>query len=292
MPRASWEFIGDLPALIPVASEQHTIATFLDRETARIDTLIEKKQRQIELLKEKRAALISHAVTKGLDPNVKMKDSGIEWLGDVPEHWEKWRLSHACTHVLDGTHFSPESFPDGDRLYITAKNIKEWGIELSNVSYIREADHRLIYQRCAVKQGDVLYIKDGATAGIATVNTLDQEFSLLSSVALLRPQKSVLASGYLVYLLNMGALKKFVLNDVVGGAMTRFTLEIIGRFQLVLPPLDEQRLILELLDRESARIEPLILKVEASIDKLREYRTALISAAVTGKIDVRKDVAR
>ena len=100
MPRANWEFIGNLPLLVPRGDEQEAIVAFLDRETARIDTLIEKKQRQIELLQEKRTALISHAVTRGIDPNAKMKDSGIEWLGEIPEHWEIKRLKFLVSEPL------------------------------------------------------------------------------------------------------------------------------------------------------------------------------------------------
>ena len=102
MPRANWDFIGNLPALLPEAEEQTAIATFLDRETARIDALIAKKQRLIELLQEKRSALISQVVTKGLDPGVPMKDSGVEWMGEIPAHWEVKRLVWVAESLQTG----------------------------------------------------------------------------------------------------------------------------------------------------------------------------------------------
>lgn len=133
-----------------------------------------------------------------------------------------------------------------------------------------------------------MYIKDGATAGIATVNQLCEEFSLLSSVALLRPKARLLESRYLAYQLNSTPFKGYVLNSLVGGAMTRFTLEIISKFRLIAPPLQEQTAIAAYLDRETAKIDRLIEKVETAMARLQEYRSALITAAVTGKIDVRE----
>jgi len=288
MPRASWEFMGSVKIPLPPLPEQQAIAAYLDLETGRIDRLLAKKERLIELLREKRSALISHAVTKGIDTSVKLKPSGVEWLGDVPEHWKVKRLVFMLERLQDGTHFSPESDITGDFLYVTAKNIKEWGLDLSNITYVTAEDHRSIYSRCPVKQGDVLYIKDGATAGIATVNRMEQPFSMLSSVAMLRPKAEECNCNFLSYHLNAKEFKSYALNSLVGGAMTRFTLEIISKFRLISPPLIEQQTIAAFLDRETGKIDALIAKVEDAIAKLKEYRTALISAAVTGKIDVRE----
>lgn len=275
----------DVP--VPSLREQEAIANFLDHETAKIDLLIEKQQALIELLKEKRQAVISHAVTKGLNPNAPMKDSGVEWLGEVPEHWLTGRLSYQVTLLVDGTHHSPDSFPEGDFLYITAKNIKEHGFDFSNISYISSSDHREIYSRCSVKKDDVLYIKDGATAGVAMVNDLEDEFSLLSSVALIRPRKEILSPHFLKHHLNASVFKNEMLNRLSGGAMTRFTIEGISRFNLLIPPITEQNKIVEYIDASILEMDALIVKAEQAISFMQERRTALISAAVTGKIDVR-----
>lgn len=272
---------------LPSLLEQTAIAAFLDRETAKIDPLIAEQQRLIELLQEKRQVVISHAVTKGLNPNAPMKPSGVQWLGDVPDHWSSGRLSFFTELLVDGTHRSPESFPSGDWMYVTAKNIKESGLDLDDISYVSERDHREIYKRCPVRQMDVLYIKDGATAGVAVVNTMQCEFSLLSSVALIRPMATVLRPRFVAYLLNAGQFKNDALNQLVGGAMTRFTLEMIARFKIALPPPTEQDAVVSFLDREIAHIDELIEVAIRAITLLQERRSALISAAVTGQIDVR-----
>ncbi len=282
--------IGLISIPLPPFPEQQAIAAFLDRDTGRIDSLIAKKQLLLELLAEQRAALIFRAVTKGLDATVKLKPSGVEWLGDVPEHWGVKKIVFLLERLQDGTHFSPESDFSGEYLYITAKNIKEWGLDLSEITYVSQESHREIYKRCPVKKGDVLYIKDGATAGIATVNKLDEEFSMLSSVAMLRARNQLMDSRFLTYHLNMKAFKNFALNSLVGGAMTRFTIEIISRFRIITPPLPEQQAIAAFLDRETAKIDTLSAKVVTVIERLKEYRTALISSAVTGKINVREAV--
>lgn len=271
----------------PAVGELGQIVNFLDHETAKIDTLIAKQQGLIKLLKEKRQAVISHAVTKGLNLNAPMRDSGVEWLGEVPEHWDTGRLSYQVDVLVDGTHHSPESYPEGDYLYVTAKNIKEHGFDFSNISYISSKDHEEIYSRCSVKKDDVLYIKDGATAGIAMVNDLEEEFSLLSSVALIRPRKNILISRYLKHHLNASVFKDEMLNRLSGGAMTRFTIDGISRFNVFIPPIKEQQDIVEYIDSKTSQMDVLIAKAEKGISFIQERRTALISAAVTGKIDVR-----
>ena len=263
---------------------------------------IARKQDLIGLLKEKRTALISQTVTRGLPANVarefglephkRFKDSGIEWIEEIPTEWDYWKLNHICSKICDGTHFSPKSESSGDYMYVTAKNIKEHGIDRTNITFVTVEDHKSIYSRCPVKKGDVLYIKDGATAGIATVNTLDEEFSMLSSVALIRPKTSILEPRYLSFQLNSLNFKGFVLNSLVGGAMTRFTIEIICRFKIIVPDYKEQQVIATYLDRETAKIDKLIEKIQTAIERLQEYRTALITAAVTGKIDVRDWVSK
>lgn len=270
----------------PPFSEQLAIGNFLDRETAKIDGLMAKKWELIEKLKEKRTALISHTVTRGLNPTVKLKHSGAPWVDSIPTEWECWKLPHICTHILDGTHFSPQNQSSGDYMYITAKNIRETGIELSDVTYVSAEDHDLIYRRCPVLKNDVLYIKDGATAGIAVVNVLDDQFSLLSSVAMLRPRLGLLEPRFLAYQLNSKPFKRFAITALVGGAMTRFTLEILSQFRLICPDYTVQKSLADFLDRETGKIEALVAKVETAIEKLQEYRTTLITAAVTGKIKV------
>jgi type I restriction enzyme, S subunit len=282
------ELVGDIPLPVVPLPEQTAIVEFLDRETAKIDGLVADYRRLMELLKEKRQAVISHAVTKGLDPDAPMKPSGIEWLGDVPEHWRTGRLGYLVDLLVDGTHFSPPNGPEGDFKYITAKNIKEHGFDFTEITYVTAEEHSKIYPRCPVRRGDVLYIKDGATAGIAMVNPTEEQFSMLSSVALIRPIITILIPEFVAYHLNAGQFKNDALNKLVGGAMTRFTVDMIKRFVFAMPPIQEQESIITFLDIQTAKFDALTADAQQAIDLLQERRTALISAAVTGQIDVRQ----
>jgi type I restriction enzyme M protein len=151
------------------------------------------------------------------------------------------RLGDACERIMDGTHFSPKSREQGEYRYITAKNIKEWGLALDDVTYLSKADHDEIYRRCPVKKGDVLYIKDGATTGVATINTLDEDFSLLSSVAVLRGKEGILDNRFLAHYLNSPIGKRHMLGMVSGVAITRLTLTKLNDAEMPLPPLEVQK---------------------------------------------------
>lgn len=153
------------------------------------------------------------------------------------------RLGDICERIMDGTHFSPKNSAQGQFRYITAKNIKEMRLALDEVTYLSREDHEAIYKRCPVKKGDVLYIKDGATTGVATINTLDEEFSLLSSVAVLRGKPEVLDNCYLAYYLNSSHGRSHMLGMVAGVAITRLTLTKLNDAEIPLPPLEEQQRI-------------------------------------------------
>ncbi|MBL9113924.1 MAG: N-6 DNA methylase [Verrucomicrobiaceae bacterium] len=153
----------------------------------------------------------------------------------------KVRLGDACERIMDGTHFSPKSTEQGEFRYITAKNIKEWGLALDDVTHLTKADHDEIYRRCPVKKGDVLYIKDGATTGVATINPLDEEFSLLSSVAVLRGKAGVLDNRFLVAYLNSPIGKQHMLGMMSGVAISRLTLTKLNDAEIPLPPLEVQK---------------------------------------------------
>ena len=294
MPRANWDFIGNLPTLLPPKHEQTAIATFLDRETFQIDALIEKKKRQIELLKEKRSALISHAVTKGLDPKAKMKDSGIEWLGEIPEGWQVLRLKH----------IAKVNFSNVDKHTVEG----EKSIRLCNYvdvyynDYISE-DFELMHatatkaeiEKFTLKSGDVIITKDSeAWDDIAVSAYVPEDMpSVLCGyhLARIRTIENQADGKYL-----FRAFCSHSINyqfKVVTTGVTRYGL---GKYGLdnalfVVPSKKEQTAIANFLDLKTAQIDALIDKVQKSIDLLREKRSALITAAVTGKIDVREKAA-
>ncbi len=174
----------------------------------------------------------------------------------IPIHpdWPMVELGKACETIMDGTHFSPSNTETGDRLYITSKNVRENYLDLSNISYISEKDHKAIYSRCSVRTGDVLYIKDGANTGLAAINTLTEEFSLLSSVAVMRGKSEVLDNRYLAFFLNSARGRQSMLSMISGVAITRLTLTKLNAAPIPLPPLATQQQIVAEIEAEQALV--------------------------------------
>ena len=167
----------------------------------------------------------------------------VELFGDPvinPMAWEKRLLKDVCTKLNDGTHFSPDSFETGKYKYVTAKNIKASGFDFTNITYVPEEVHRAIYERCNPELGDVLYIKDGATTGIAMVNTLEEEFTLLSSVALLKQNRAIMNGHFLTTLLNNENMYMDIRNNMGGAAITRLTVAKLNAIRVIVPPIELQ----------------------------------------------------
>ena len=288
------DFVRDFRHPIPSLPEQRAIAEFLDRETARIDALIEKKRRQIELLQERRAAVISRAVTKGLDPKAKMKPSGIEWLGEIPEHWRvrklKWiaetQFSSVDKHAIEGE--QPVRLCN----YVDVYYHDHITSALDFMAATATPDEA---RRFEIKEGDVLVTKES------------EEWDDIAVPAFVSEQLDGVICGYHLALIRAKAGQidgRFLfrafsargINDQFRVEATGITRYGLGKYGLdnalfPVPPIFEQRAIAAFLDRETVRIDALIGKIEKSIELLREHRSALISAAVTGKIDVRKEAA-
>ena len=251
---------------IPPPPEQRIIAAFLDHETGRIDALIAKKGRQIELLQEKRAALISHAVTKGLDPDAPMKDSGIEWLGEVPEGWEILALKRLAS-LKSGESITVESIDkDGDYPVFGGNGLRGY-----TTTFTHDGNY-------------VLIGRQGALCG--NINYTQGKFWASEHAVVVSPIGPVEAKwlGELLRAMNLNQYS-------VSAAQPGLSAEMVSNLSIPQPPLQEQSTIAAFLNRETGRIDALTIKVHESITKLREYRTALISAAVTGKIDVRGESA-
>ena len=272
---------------VPPLPEQHTIAAFLDSETGRIDALIEKKERQIELLQEKRAALISHAVTKGLDPDVPMKDSGVEWLDEVPENWEIKRLKHVCLLIKDGTHQPPSRTSNGIPLLSVRNIVNGKFVNLPDDSLISEEDFNELQRSVEVKKNDILLAIVGATIGKVAIVDEMLPFAIQRSLAVLRPNINIAYYKYFSYFMRSSSFQQLLWKNVGYSAQPGIYLGSLANFNITVPDTNEQRAIASFIDRETGRIDTLTTKVRESVSKLREYRTALISAAVTGKIDVR-----
>ena len=285
------EMFSRICLLLPSLSEQRAISAFLDRETARIDALVAKKERLIELLQEKRTALISHAVTKGLDPDVPMNDSGVEWLGEIPAHWEVVRIKHA-SQIQGGFAFSSDSFHNEGIPIIRMNNIRRGALNFESVVRIPEHECK---DEFALNEGDIVYGlsgsigSTGSLGNFAVVRESDIPAQLNQRVARFRPVVDKITDEFLVGALQTTVFYDQVLSYTTGTAQFNVSTNEIGNVSLALPSIEEQRVIAAFLDRELAKIDALVARVREAIDRLKELRTALISAAVTGKIDVRRN---
>lgn len=277
IPHVDGDILNNFRLPVPPLDEQRAIVGFLDRETARIDGLIEKKRRQIELLHEKRAALISHTVTKGLDPTAPMKDSGVEWLGEVPQHWNLLRLKYSADLVNEKVNGAACELP-----YTGLEHIESW----TGKRLVTDAATSSDGQASLHRAGDVLFGK--LRPYLAKAYVAENGGICTSELLVLRP-KAVLQRFLRDYLLNPCFIS-VVDSSTYGAKMPRASWEFIGSLPVLVPPPDEQHAIVRFLDRETARIDALIEKKRRQIELLHEKRAALISAAVTGKIDVRKEV--
>ena len=277
--------ISHLNVPVPSPDEQTAIAAFLDHETAKIDALVAEQERLIALLKEKRQAVISHAVTKGLDPNAPMKDSGVQWLGQVPAHWIPTMLGRVCIKVADGPHYSPE-YTEAGILFISARNIRVDGWSLDDAKYISDEDYMEFCRRVVPEVGDVLYTK-GGTTGIARVVDILEPFQVWVHVAVIKINKKSAMPYFIAYALNSTGCYEQSQLHTRGATNQDLGLNRMTKIWLALPPLNEQLEIVAYLDGQIAKLDSLVNEAIRVVDILKERRAALISAAVTGKIDVR-----
>ena len=283
--------IGNVGMGVPPLDEQKAIAAFLDRETARIDALIEKKRRQIELLQEKRSALISHAVTKGLDPNAPMKPSGIEWLGQIPKHWEIRKVKHLTTKIGSGKtpKGGAEVYVDSGVMLFRSQNVHFDGLRLDDVVFIKdEIDAEMANTR--VRPGDVLLNITGASLGRCCLVVDDiGPANVNQHVCIIRARRTAMVPDYLSAAMSSFVAQSQIFASENGTSREGLNFQQVGNLLIVVPPrLEEQGEISRHIRVHTDRMDAIISTVLRSIDQLRELRTAMISAAVTGKIDVRE----
>ncbi|WP_202984041.1 restriction endonuclease subunit S [Snodgrassella sp. ESL0323] len=271
LPSMTQENLSNNIFYIPINyEEKQNIANFLDYETSKMDMLIEKQQQLIKLLEEKRQAVISHAVTKGLNPNVSMKDSGVEWLGEIPEYWEIYRLKTITTLKTSKSCFKNN--------LIALENIESW-----SGKYVK-TENDYSGDGIAFKAGDILFGK--LRPYLAKVYIAESDGEAIGDFFVLRTKPKVISRFLQLCLLTQEVI--FIINGSTFGAkMPRVSWEFMGNLSFVIPPLKEQEEIISYLKAEISKLDLLIEKANQTIILLKERRTALISAAVTGKIDVR-----
>ena len=266
--------------------EQIAIADFLDHETARINALIAKKERLIELLLEKRSALISHAVTKGLDPTVPMKDSGIEWLGEIPVHWEVLPLKRLAK-IRYGLGQPPAQLDEGAP-FIRATNVKSGVIVDQGMLYVDYSD--IPQGRDAVlSSGEIIVVRSGAYTGDSAIVPKKYEGAIAGYDMVVTVTKGY--NRFIAWQLLTKEVRDLQFNFYsLRAAQPHLNAEELGDTLFIVPPCSEQHVITTYLDQETAKIDELISRIRDGTEKLKEYNSALISAAVTGKIDVRETI--
>ena len=282
------EVFGRLTAIVPPLNEETQIARFLDHETAKIDGLIREQERLIGLLQEKRQAVISHAVTKGLKPDVPMKDSGVEWLGRVPAHWTSSSIKRFCSLVKDGTHLPPPRVSEGIPLLSVRNIVGGEFVRRSDDSKISENDYVALCRSFTPQQRDVLLAIVGATLGkTAIISDAMGHFHIQRSLALFRADASKLNPHWLHWVFQSAGFQSLLWEYAGFSAQPGIYLGTLASFKIPVPPIKEQIEINEWIGRQIDPMNTLIKEAESAVLLMKERRSSLISAAVTGKIDIR-----
>jgi type I restriction enzyme S subunit len=286
--RVSDTFTRDFTLSLPPLPEQRAIAGFLDIEVGKIDALVEEQRRLIALLAEKRRAVISHAVTRGLNPAAPLKPSGVDWLGDIPAHWEVCRLKQDLNFLTSGSRGWAEHYADDGALFIRIGNLTRdsLNLRLDDIQRVDVPDGAE-GERTSVQPGDVLF-SITAFLGSVAVAPDDLELSYVSQhVALARLKRELVLPRWVGFVTLSEVGKNYLGARGYGGTKVQLSLDDVANLVLPVPPLDEQSAILAHLDAQTTRLDALSAEADRAVALLLERRAALISAAVTGKIDVR-----
>lgn len=278
------ETVGGIKIGIPCIGEQQQIVNFLDYETAKIDTLIAKQEKLIELLKEKRQAVISHVVTKGLNPDVSMKDSGVEWLGEVPEHWVVSKLKFE-SEIIDCRNKTPEYHSEGEYFVVRTTNVKNQQLNFNGALYTDEKNFKIWTQRGIPPVGSILFTREAPTGEVCRVpNNLKfcMGQRMMNFIA-----KDKLYADYLFDYLISDCLERYIGSVSHGSTVSHLRVEQVENIPVLVPSRDEIISIHNEISKLKLSYDALVSKVASTIELLKERKTALISAAVTGKIDVR-----
>jgi type I restriction enzyme S subunit len=271
---------------IPEINSQKRIVDFLDHKTELIDDLITKKERMIELLKEEWEAVINQAVTKGLDPTVEMKDSGIDWLGNIPKHWDIVPLTKYLESIADYRGKTPSKNEIGGVFLVTARNIKGGIIDYSlSQEFVDLNEYAMIMSRGLPKIGDVLLTMEAPLGEVANVDK--EDIALAQRVIKLRGKKGIIDNYFLKYWMMSTSFQNHLQSLATGSTALGIKASKLNLLRFVIPPFAEQMEIVKSINNENRNIERIIEKYIQEIDLLQEYRTSLISDVVTGKIDIR-----
>ena len=278
----------------PPIDEQHQIAAFLDRKTGQIDELIRIKEQRITLLQEQRTALINQATTKGLDPNVEMKPSGVEWIEEIPAHWEIKQLKHMARGGLtNGLFKKKDQFGSGVKLINVIDMYQDdFLVRFEELDRVEAEPHEV--ERYAVEPGDIFFVRSSlkleGVAASSCIADVPESTVFECHLVRLQPCPRQVLSKYLINYLNSTETRQRLITLANTVTMTTISQPKLASIEIMLPPLSEQQTIVDYLDQRSREINNLIATEQRKIELLKEYRQSLISEAVTGKIDVRNEV--
>lgn len=287
--RIGLNVLKKLKILVPPTREQNSIANFLDEKTLEIDSLISKKKRLVSLLKEERTAIINKAVTKGIDPDMKYKDSGIEWIGEIPEHWAAARMKNVAT-VIGRIGFRGYTIADivseeSGVVSLSPGNIKNHTLDLNSCTYLsREKYHES--PEIMVFENDIVLVKTGSTIGkVAIIPQGTPEMTLNPQLVVLK--NISIENSFLYYLMISKYFQSYFKIYTAGGSTPAISQEKINNFKIIFPDSVEQKEIVSFIEAKTSKIDITIAKIKKEIALIDEYKSALINDVVTGKIDVR-----
>ena len=275
----------EIECIIPTLSEQYGIANFLDQQTNKIDTIINKNKELINLLEEKRAALINKVVTKGLNLNINMKDSGINWIGKIPEHWDVVPLTKFLKSTVDYRGKTPEKVDEGVFL-VTGKNIKKGNIDYTlSQEFVKEEDYDEIMSRGKPNIGDLLFTTEAPLGEVANID--NPKVALAQRIIKMTGKENILDNYYLKYYMMSSTFQSHLQSLATGSTAKGIKASKLFMLRLLLMPYKEQQDIVQYLDDKTNKIDNIVFKIQEDINLLEEYKTSLIYHTVTGKIDVR-----
>ena len=277
----------DMPILLPPPDEQTAIVRFLDNANRRLDKAIRAKRKLIALLNEQKQAIIHRAVTRGLDPDVPLKDSGIFSIGKIPKHWTISRLKFEASHIVDCLHSTPNYSVDGEFPAIRTADVQPGKLRLAQARKVSKKQFDLWTSRLAPQEDDILYSREGERYGMAALVPCRTQLCISQRMMVFRI-KPTQCSDYIMWQLNCPHVYAQASTDIIGSTSPHVNVEKIKNFELIIPPLSEQRRISAWIHAQLEDIDGVATRNEREISLLREYKTRLIADVVTGKLDVRE----
>lgn len=284
--RLYWDEFKQMPSPFPPTEEQKTIVDFLEAHGRMLRRLVRAKRRLIELLNEQKQVIIHQAVTRGLDPNVRLKPSGFEWLGNIPEHWEVRRAKDLCSRIVDCKNRTPLVVETGDYIVVRTSNVRKGKLDLSLPTPTDEANYKEWTRRGAPQEGDIFFTRE-APVGEACLVPANDNLCMGQRMMYFRPDPTLMLPGFLLASIYGPLIRGYVQVTCNGSTVDHMRLGQVYAMPLLWCPLSEQTKIVSHIDGQSQRLDSAVANAECEIDLLLEYRTRLISDVVTGKLDVR-----